>query len=247
MATPTAAKLPLDEAIDSMLRTERASIPGFVRHAREVLARPDWEQSFFARCRQVLYGLVGAGDGGVVQICSPGRGEGRSSVAAAFALLLCQTYTAGVALLDLDFSSEGGGQARMFGIEPWPGLADYLEQREPLRGVLGGPERQLCLVPAGRHYQDPSRLYRRVIADQVVECFRRRFQWVVMDMPPLLEDLTASRLTGRADWRVLLGRYRQTTLADLEEALSLLVEGPATAFLLTSDSSPVPGWIRRLL
>jgi succinoglycan biosynthesis transport protein ExoP len=191
--------------------------------------------------------LLGVEDQGVIEISSPRRKEGRTSVAAAVALVLASARARdGVLLLDLDF--ERPGQADVFSIAPRPGLADYLEGREVLRGVAGGPEGQLCVIPAGNRLGDPMWLLHMLIVDGMLSVFRERFQWVVLDLPPLLGSPEVTAMAARADWHIMVGRHRRTTMWELKKARDLLgAEQESVGFVMTGDSSRVPGWIRRRL
>jgi Mrp family chromosome partitioning ATPase len=214
----------------------------------EVLGKPAWSQEFIESCRRSLQELISGSDGGVLQVCSCGPGEGRSSVAAAMALSICRTYGDHVALLDLNFG-RGAELAEMFRMEPTPGLADWLEFGGRLRVITGGTNRLLHLVPAGENERDPAWLCRNIVRREVVETFLARFPWVVMDLPPLIGDPVAAQLTALGDWHVLVGRYRQTVIADLAEAADMLRTGGGgpTGFVLTGDRSRIPRWLRRLI
>jgi Mrp family chromosome partitioning ATPase len=212
----------------------------------EPLGDPPLDAAFLERCRMALSGLLGLDDHGVIQVSSPQRREGRSSVAAGLATVLARSRARrGVLLLDLDF--ERPGQASMFSIAPEPGLADFLEGRERLRAVVGGPDQQLCVVPAGTRLGDPVKLLHQIADDDLIEVFRQRFQWVVLDLPPLLRIPEAVGLAVRADWHVIVGRHRRTRLADLRRVRQMLGPDRAAGFLLTGDTSRVPRWIRRRL
>jgi Mrp family chromosome partitioning ATPase len=238
----------LDVAIEAALGVASGgSIPGFVKPTGESLHRPLWEQHFFESCRRALQTLIsGPDDRGVLQVCSAGPTDGRSAVAAAMAVSLGRTYGEPVALLDADFTRTGD-VAQVFGVDPAPGLADWLEHSERLRVVAGGSNRQLYLLPAGRHYRDPAWLYRDIVQRQVVPTFLQHFRWVVMDLPPLMVEPAGAQLLSLGGWHVLVGRYRHTTMRDLEEAAELLRGSPATGFLLTGETSRVPAWLRRLI
>lgn len=243
MTSPAAS---LDQALAAALNVDRGAIPGFVRPARETLGKPPFEQQFLESCRRSLQALIGgAKDRGILQVCSSRQDEGRSSVAAAMALALVRTYGERVAVLDLDFT--GDGLTRLFSVAGAPGLADWLEGGDRLRIVIGGSNRLLHLLPAGQYYRDPALLYSKVIRCEVVETFHRHFPWVVMDLPPLLVEPAATQLIPLGEWRVLVGRYRQTVLQDLGEAADLFRHHGATGFVLAGDASRVPGWIRRLI
>ena len=238
----------LDQAIEAALGVARGTaIPGFVRPTGESLNRPVWEQHFFESCRRSLQTLIhGPDDRGVLQVCSAGPNEGRSTVTAAMAVALGRIYGEPVALIDADFTRTGD-LSRVFAVEPAPGLADWLAHSERLRVIAGGSNRQIYLVPAGRHYRDPAWLYRDLVQHGVVETFLQHFRWVVMDLPPLVVEPAGAQLLALGHWHVLVGRYRHTTMRDLEEAAELLQRSPATGFVLTGETSRVPGWLRRLI
>ena len=231
----------LRAAVDT---SEAASRRGHRRE--EALDLSSLDDAFLDRCRMPLGRLVGLSEAGVIAICSARRGEGRSSVAAALALLLSRSRgSGGVLLLDLDFTNPA--QADMHSVAPSPGLADYFEDRERLRAVASGPGKHLWLITAGTHLGDPARLFHTLASDSLLGAFRQSFDWVVLDLPPLLGNPEAATLAIQADWPVLIGRHRRTTIADVRAARELLGGEKPVAFLMTGDRTRIPGWIRRLL
>lgn len=245
IAKPAQTSGSLREALGLILDS-RPELKGFHRQPREFLDQQPFDARFAERCRQALARLISIEDEGILTVCSARRDEGRSSVAAALALTLARTRGhGGVLLLDLDFGH--AAQADIFSIAPAPGLADYLEGRERLRAVSGGPGRQLWLVTAGTHLNDPVRLFHTLTSESMLTVFRERFQWIVIDLPPLLGNPEVVALTAQADWHVVVGRHRRTTIADLRKASQLIGHDRPAGFLLTSDSTRVPSWIRRLL
>ena len=235
----------LRDALKAAVDTSEPAIR--LRHRRdETLELPPLGDSFLDRCRMPLGRLVGLSEAGVIAICSARRGEGRSSVAAALARLLSRSRgSGGVLLLDLDFTNPA--QAHMHSVAPSPGLADYFEGRERLRAVAGGPGKHLWLITAGTRLGDPARLFHTLASDSLLGAFRQCFDWVVLDLPPLLGNPEAAALAAQADWPVLVGRHRRTTIADVRAVRELLGEEKRAAFLLTGDRARIPSWIRRLL
>jgi Mrp family chromosome partitioning ATPase len=239
----------LEAAIDAALWRPagdgRPQRPIARRSRGEVLGKVQVTQRFFASCRRALHLMIqGPHDHGVLEVVSPRRGDGRSTVAAVMASCLHQGYGDPVGLLDLDF--EKPDLASLFGVDSNPGLADYLEGREAPR-LVAGPSRQLCLVPAGLAQGDHAALYRALVERELLAMMRKRFRWVVVDLPPLLEEPAAAWLSALANWHVLVGRYRSTTLADLEEVADMVGLDDRAGFLLTGDTSRIPGFIRRLI
>lgn len=237
---------PLDQALREAINTDRGAMLGFVRSRRATLARPEFRfsQQFLDRCRRSLQVLISGPEvGGVLQVCSSLPDEWRSEAAAAIAIALVRTYGERVAMLDLDFGT--GRLSHLFGVSNGSGMADWLEGGERLRVVVGGTNRLLYLLPAGQHYGDSALLYSELVRRMVIEALLRNFTWVVVDLPPLLSEPSAAQILPFADYRVLVGRYRHTTLRDLEETAAQFGQQGVNGFLLTGDTSRVPSWIRR--
>jgi len=233
-----------DQAIRAAVGADQSAIPGFVRPGGATLARPELSQPFLDRCRRAMQVLISSPEaGGVLQVCSARPGEWRSEVAAAMATALVRTYGERVALLDLDFGT--GRLSELFGVASGDGTADWLEGGERLRVVLGGTNRLICMLPVGRYYGDSAVLYSELVRREVIEALLRTFTWVVIDLPPLLTEPSAAQLLSYADYRVLVGRYRHTTLQDLEETAEQFGQSGINGFLLTGDTSRVPRWIHR--
>lgn len=246
IATPTRQYDALCAALTAAFERPETSSRPLREHGDEALELPSFGHAFLDRCRMPLGRLVGLADEGVIAICSARRGEGRTSIAAALAILLARGHTGGrVLLLDLDFAN--ASQANMHSVAPSPGLADYMEGRERLRVVAGGPDSRLCLITAGTHLGDPASLFHTLAAESLLGAFRQRFEWLVIDLPPLLGNPEAAALAAQADWPVLVGRHRWTTVADVRAARELLGAEKTASFLMTGDRTRVPGWIRRLL
>lgn len=235
----------LDSSLSSLLELPGSPPSSSGRRPSESLAEAPFSAAFRDRCRLALASLVGLEDEGVIEVSSPRRKEGRSSVAAALALVLASTRAGRVLLLDLDF--ERGSQADLFSIAPSPGLADYLEGRERLRAVAGGPDRQLWVIPAGSHLGDPLRLLHMLVVDRMLHVFREHFHWVVLDLPPLLGSPEVAAVAGRADWHIMVGRHRKTPVAELRKARDLIGAEQTTGFVMTADASRIPTWIKRRL
>jgi len=244
---PPALARTLREALAAIVDPPAERMPGFRRRPGEALnQQAPLDPEFINRCRIALGRLVASEDQGVIAVCSARRGEGRSSVAMAVAYALSQSRADGrVLLLDLDFGHSV--QAERLSVSPAPGLADFLEGRERLRLVAGGPHRQLWLAPAGTHLSDRVRLLHVLTSESMPEVFREKFQWVVLDLPPVLGHPETTALVRSADWHLVVGRHRSTTFADLREVAGTLGDEKPAGFLLTGDTTRIPNWIRRLI
>ena len=86
-----------------------------------------------------------------------------------------------------------------------------------------------------------------LIVGRMLHVFREHFQWVVLDLPPLLGSPEVAAVAGRADWHIMVGRHRKTTVAELRKARDLIGAEQKTGFVMTADASRVPTWIKRRL
>jgi len=246
IAGPATGAEALREALAAASDGTRTQRRGYVRAPSETLGALPFDSAFVDRCRMAFSKLVGLDDEGIVAITSARRRVGRSSVAAAVATALARTRgIGGVLLVDLDF--ERPIQADLFSVAPAPGLADFLEGRERLRLVTGGPGRQLCLVPAGQRLGDPAQLLHRLSRGGLLSVFRERFQWVVVDLPPLHLNPEVAGLANQATWHIVVGWHRRTTIDQVREVNEHILARNRAGFLLTGDSTRIPRWIRRLL
>jgi len=126
--TSTGGADSLQSSLNSLLE-----LPSSVgRRQPETLGEPPFGAPFRDRCRLALGSLVGLEDEGVIEVSSPRRKEGRTSVAAALALVLASTRAGRVLLLDLDF--ERAAQADLFSIAPSPGA--YTAERSVVSSLI---------------------------------------------------------------------------------------------------------------
>lgn len=217
-----------------------ASATNGAHPTRESLRRDLFRPGFVDRCAGGFHGLT-PGRTGVIAVTSPQRREGRSAVAAGLALAIAAQTEERVIVLDLDLAHPS--QGRLFGVRCAPGLSDFLEGGSRLRAVPDS-DRQLWLLPSG------SRGARAMLDASIVTALyracRERVRWVVADLPPLLETTEAAGWCAAADACLMVGRYRHTTVEDLERGAGLLDAGQRVGFLMTADSG-LPERVRRWL
>jgi Mrp family chromosome partitioning ATPase len=225
----------------------RRGLPGYVYKPKESLAQPPMDRTFVEHCRVAFSNLSRlAGHGGVVAVVSPHRREGRSAVAAGLGLALAHDLESLSLIVDLDISQPGQGV--LFDVPDTPGLTDYLEGDSPLRLVGGGTNRRLWLLTAGTAVADhAARLAHVLGGGAFFSGCRETFAWTIVDLPPLLDSTEAAYLCGLADVCLLVGRYRHTSIYALTRASALIPAQRPTGFLMSANSSRVPGWINRLL
>jgi Mrp family chromosome partitioning ATPase len=221
------------------------ALPGYARRPKESLTRPHFERRLIDICSLAFARLVSIpARGGTIAVVSPNRGEGRSSVAAGLAIAIARDTEIDTLLLDLDFDRPQ--QADLFKVVSDPGLADFVEGSAKLRLITGSQAGRLWLGTAGHATRKPARLCHDLIESGLLAALSDRFGWIVLDLPPLPEP-HAQVIARAADFLLILGRHRSTTLAALERTHALAGGDRPAGFLLTGDQSRIPAWVKRLL
>jgi capsular exopolysaccharide synthesis family protein len=168
-----------------------------------------------------------------VMIASALPGEGKSLTAAILARALSEAYGKRVVLIDADLRRPS--LHWLFGIRNSPGLNDCLAGHTPVRPVRLSST--LCVVPAGSPEANPlerlssSRL-RDLLAEQA-----QRFDWVVIDVPPLAACPDAGLLARLVDGVLVVIKAGQTRLAEVESAVTALGRERVVGVVLNRSTS----------
>jgi Mrp family chromosome partitioning ATPase len=197
--------------------------------------RPGW--TFVDACRRAFQALrPGLTRSSVIGVVSPNRGDGRSSVAAALAMVVARETDEPTLLVDLDF--EHPTLAEFFGVVPSRGLQDTPSGAIPLLSVSDPGEGRLLLLPGGTG--NPGTLtspLRAVDLEGLLRACREQFRWIVLDLPPLSpKSPEAAPAAGVADAYVLLARQRRTMFGAIQLAAQLVPPGRPRILLMTQGS-----------
>jgi len=152
----------------------------------------------------------------VVAVVSPGAREGRSLLAAELAVAFAQL---GQSTLLIDADLRHPRQHDLFTSEMTTGLAQALthSQVPELATVIGLP--QLSVLPAGQGVANPLELLSDHRFDLLLDGWRRRFQHVVIDTPPMdrySDGLAVAMVAGRV---LAVSRAHRSTFASTREML----------------------------
>lgn len=156
----------------------------------------------------------------IVMTASALPSEGKSLTTAALAYTLSNSYRLNVLVIDADLRLSS--MHDVFGVPNGPGLSDFLEARQrtrvsPVEVVPG-----LTLLTAGRATNDPvggltSPRMRQLIAEA-----SSRFDWVIIDTPPVTLLPDANLLTAMVDGVVLVIAAGETQYPYLTRAVAAL-------------------------
>lgn len=156
-------------------------------------------------------------------VTSPAPGDGKTTVA--LNLALAQGYLADNPTLLVDCDFRRPRIHSLVGIERAPGLVDYLLGKASLKEVMWRvKDTNLYVVPAGVATKSPLELLAQDEVKELLDRLSERFNWVIMDTPPLLFSADANLLSTLADGTLLVVRIGITTVQIVRRALQSLCE-----------------------
>ena len=138
----------------------------------------------------------------VIMVASPLSGDGKTLTAANLALTLSESYARRVLLIDGDLRSPAIHD--LFGLPNGAGLDDGLRAHEDRRLTLIEVSPQLTILPAGRPDADPMSVLTSDRMRAVLDEAREKFNWVIVDTPPLGLLPDAHLLAGIVDGTILV-------------------------------------------
>lgn len=152
---------------------------------------------------------------------SSAKGEGKSISLANIALSLAEYELTRVCLVDSDFRDPS--LARMFGLDPSPGLAELLQEGLPLRAVLRETKvDDLYLIPSGREPRNPTELLGSDRLVSTMNALKGEFRYVLFDTPPVFPFSDASILGSKCNGIVLVIRMERTNRNTADRTVQLL-------------------------
>ncbi len=159
---------------------------------------------------------------GLVAVSSPGRGDGKTVSAINLAGALAQAPDARVALVDVDVRHPGA--ARALGLPAGRGLSTYLLDRAvPVEAVLARPAGVgFAVVVAGPASAMPYELLKSPRLAALFEELRQRFDFVVVDTPPVLPFPDVGILRDLVDGFVLVVRANRTPRELVRDSLTVV-------------------------
>jgi succinoglycan biosynthesis transport protein ExoP len=157
----------------------------------------------------------------VITFASSVAGEGTSTIAREFALVLA--IHGAVETLLVDANLRQPSLHEVFRVPSDPGLSDHILAGAPLSDCIrnvGVPH--LSLLPAGRPVIAPPRVSGHERVEGMLSEIRRRFRYAVLDVPPLLSFSEGIELSRRTDGIVIVIRAGRTRRQLVERSLELL-------------------------
>ncbi len=176
----------------------------------------------FRSIRTALYFHDSGTDNRVIQITSPVPGDGKSTVAANLAISIAQSGKS-VAIIDGDMRRPR--ICRILGLGDGAGLAEVLRGEKRVREVLrDGPVANMSVIASCSPARNPAELLAGEEMELVIASLRERFEFVIIDTPPLLAVSDATSIAPRVDGVLLTVRLRRNAKPLAFQAAQMLAQ-----------------------
>lgn len=180
------------------------------------------EAEVFRSLRTSLFFTAASSKLQVLQITSPSTGDGKSTVSANIA---CAIARSGKKVLLVDCDLRRPRVASIFGISRETGLSSVLAGRAEIPDVIkeSGLE-HLAILPAGPIPPDPAELLTSAEFGQCIDVLREKFDYVILDTPPMLAVSDPGIIANHADGVILTLRILKNGRGASIRAKELLEE-----------------------
>ena len=172
----------------------------------------------------------------VVLATSAMKGEGKTSSVVNLGYTLARDLEKQVLVIGCDFKAPRLHEA--MGMPAAPGLADYFHGKASLENCIHRmDEVPLWVLPAGSVDSHAVSLSRLPQLANMIESLRSRFDYILIDAPPILPLADMNVLAGLADVLVLVVRAGVTPQEIVVKAMDMLRPTVQARILLTDASS----------
>ncbi|HEY6360300.1 MAG TPA: CpsD/CapB family tyrosine-protein kinase [Vicinamibacterales bacterium] len=180
----------------------------------------------------------------VIAVTSPGAGEGKTLTAINLAAALARGSDARVLLVDADLRRPA--VARQLGIvdADAPGLADLIARPDLAIGQVAHTIEpfNLSVIRAGSVKTSVHHVLRSPRLDEILKDARARFDFIVVDTPPLLPVFDSALVSRTVDGVLVVIAANQTPRKLLGEALNLLDASKVLGIVFNRDARPLFGY-----
>ncbi len=161
-----------------------------------------------------------AGSHRIIQVTSPAAGDGKSTLAVNLAVCLAQSGKQTV-VMESDFRRPK--LHKLTGVNNKVGVVDFLRGEVELAGVIQDTEVDgLFVLPCGHRPRDPSELLTRPEYEQLLDTLREKYEYVIIDTPPVLVVNDPCSVAARVDAVLLCIRLSRHTRDFATRALEQL-------------------------
>lgn len=171
----------------------------------------------FGRLAGSLHNAQSAGGMKVVLTTSVGPGEGKTLTAMNLALTLSHSYKRRVLIIDADLRRPS--VHTVCGLGHIQGLSEGLRAPQQEKLAIVKLSETLSFLPAGRPDPDPMDALTSDRMRRIVEEASKRFDWVILDVPPIGLVPDAGLLAAMVDAVLFVVRAEVTPQGQLQKAI----------------------------
>jgi len=178
----------------------------------------------------------------LIAVTSALAGEGKTTTAINLAGALSQASDSRILISDLDLRTPSLGD-RLGLITQSPGLVDLiLDPTLTLDGVVRRhPRFRLEVLPAGRPLAAPYELLKSPRLGELLQEARQRYDYVVVDTPPLVPVPDSRLIADLVDGLVVVVTAHRTPRTLLEDALTVMEPTKVIGIVFNRDEHPLHG------
>lgn len=214
---PIVGHIPVFKTKDSKLEHVNSKLDGtLITHYR---SKSQIAEAYRA-VRTALYFTTRGEGHKVVQITSPAPGDGKSTLAANLSICIAQSGKK-VLLIDADFRRPR--VHKLFSFDREVGLSSVINGETELMDAVRATEiSNLFCLSCGPKVNNPSELLTLPRFKELIELTREKFDFVVIDTPPMLAVTDPSIVAARVDGVLLTLRLNKRARANVTRAVEML-------------------------
>jgi capsular exopolysaccharide synthesis family protein len=171
-----------------------------------------------------------------VQVTSAAKDDGKTLTSGNLALTMAMRTSSKILLIEGDLHRPA--LTGLFGLDQRAGLSEWWSEgdAEILHFVQHLRETSLWLLAAGEAYEQPSDILRSARFAKAFAGLTQRFDWIIVDSPPLLPMVDANLWSRLVDGILLVVREGATPLNALKRGLQSL-DGPRLIGVVLNEAS----------
>ncbi len=222
---------------------DRELLDGVDAHMVSLLTPVSFDAEQYRALRYTIEQLHKNSNLTVVGVSSPSAGDGKTTTAINLAGALAQAPNARILLVDMDLRRPSVGRQLTLS-EAGPGLVGaIIDPKLTLEDVVRRrPPFNLSVLHAGRPPTAPYELLKSPRVAELIEEARRGYDYVILDMPPLVGVPDSRVIAHHVDGILLIVAAHWTPKKLVEEALSLLEPAKTIGLVFNRDDRPFGGY-----
>ncbi|WP_162006834.1 polysaccharide biosynthesis tyrosine autokinase [Roseimaritima sediminicola] len=194
------------------------------------------------KIRTALFFEAARREARVIQVTSPLPEDGKSTVSANLAASIAVSGKS-VVLVDADLRRPQ--TSKSFGLTGEPGITELLNDHCTPEAILHATEvNNLSVIPSGAIPANPAEAIAMPAFAELLGWLRRRYDYVIVDTPPLLVVSDAAIVSNLVDGVVFAFRVRRGCRPQTKEALSMLRSSDANVLGCIVNRVPPGGRTR---